>query len=221
MRFLTADRDPLLEEPVEYLVERALSAVLYRAEVRSSNNVRELETTKDAGSGLSKASWAKIKEEYNVKFHLTRGPKYFSNVWFCQRAKYNAWTWLLRRTRNGHNAETCTFHLPSEEWDALIKINENISMFRKGGLPHEDLIEVIFASIFATGQYATGPARDNFIDTATLDVAAGFNIEDENNVPINLTKGDTDTYFTDHHFESSEDLFCSWSQVEPSISQLE
>ncbi|KAF6171580.1 hypothetical protein GIB67_018104 [Kingdonia uniflora] len=56
------------------------------------------------------------------------------------QAKYNAWTWLLRRTGNGFNAKARTFHLPPEEWDALIKINENVSTFRKCGLLHEDLM---------------------------------------------------------------------------------
>ncbi|KAF6156549.1 hypothetical protein GIB67_000014, partial [Kingdonia uniflora] len=149
---------------------------------------RELDTSKNAGSGLSKASWAKIREEYNAKFNLTRGPKYFSNVWFYQNAKYNAWTWLLRRTGNGFNAETRTFHLPPEEWDALNKINENVSTFRKCGLLHEDLIEAIFANRVAT------------------DVAADLNMEDENNVPTEQADfiEDTDTYFTDHHFEPSQ-----------------
>ncbi|KAF6149045.1 hypothetical protein GIB67_018623 [Kingdonia uniflora] len=135
---------------------------------------RELDTSKDAGSGLSKASWAKIREEYNAKFNLTRGPKYFSNVWFYQKAKYNAWTWLLRKTENGFNAETRTFHLPPEE--------------------------------VATGRYTTSPARDDFIDTAILNVAADLNMEDENNVPTEQADfiEDTDTYFTDHYFEPSQ-----------------
>ncbi|KAF6166694.1 hypothetical protein GIB67_005556 [Kingdonia uniflora] len=111
---------------------------------------RELDTSKDVRSGLSKASWGKIWDEYNAKFNLTRKSKYFSNVWFYQKAKYNAWTWLLRRTGNGFNAETHTFHLPPEEWDALIKINENVSTFRKGGLVHEDLMKAIFANRVAT-----------------------------------------------------------------------
>ncbi|KAF6169168.1 hypothetical protein GIB67_013598 [Kingdonia uniflora] len=176
---------------------------------------REFDTSKDAGSGLSKASWAKNREEYNAKFNLTRGPKYFSNVWFYQKAKYNAWTWLLRRTENGFNAETRTFHLPPEEWDALIKINENVSTFRKGGLLHEDLMKAIFTNRVATGRYATGPARDDFIDTATSDVAADLNMKDENNVPTEQADfiEDTDTYFTDHHFEPS--------QAEHSIPQTE
>ncbi|KAF6142577.1 hypothetical protein GIB67_039541 [Kingdonia uniflora] len=164
---------------------------------------RELDTSKDAGSGLSKASWAKIREEYNAKFNLTRGPKYFSNVWFNQKAKYSAWTWLLRRTGNNFNAETGTFHLPPEEWDALIKINGNVSTFRKGGLLHEELMESIFATRVATGRYATGPARDDFIDTATSDVAADLNLEDEN-VPtekVDFIEDTTDTYYTDYHFE--------------------
>ncbi|KAF6144043.1 hypothetical protein GIB67_037716, partial [Kingdonia uniflora] len=72
-----------------------------------------------------------------------------------QRAKYNAWTWLLRRTEGGYNAETHTFHLPPEEWDALIKINENVTTFRKCSLPHEDLMEAIFENIVATSKYAT------------------------------------------------------------------
>ncbi|KAF6176794.1 hypothetical protein GIB67_025844, partial [Kingdonia uniflora] len=139
---------------------------------------------------------------------------------FYQRVKYNAWTWLLRRTGNDFNVKTRTFHLPPEEWDALIKINENISTFKKCGLPHEDLIEDIFANRVATGQYATGPNRDDFIDTATSDVATDFNIEDENNVPIDLAEGDIDTYFTDHHFEPFRGSFCTWSQAEPSIPQL-
>ncbi|KAF6156441.1 hypothetical protein GIB67_001484 [Kingdonia uniflora] len=137
---------------------------------------RELDTSKDAGSELLKASWAKIREEYNAKFNLTRGPKYFSNVWFYQKTKYNAWTWLLRRTVNGFNAETRTFHLPPDEWDALIKINENVSTFRKGGLLHENLMKTIFANRVATGRYATGPARDDFIDAATSDFAADLNM---------------------------------------------
>ncbi|KAF6156776.1 hypothetical protein GIB67_033245, partial [Kingdonia uniflora] len=111
---------------------------------------RELDTNKDAGSGLLKASWAKIREEYNAKFKITREPKYFSNVWFYQKTKYNGWTWLLRKTGNGFNAETRTFYLPPEEWDALIKINENVSTFRKCGLLHEDLMEAIFANRVAT-----------------------------------------------------------------------
>ncbi|KAF6173772.1 hypothetical protein GIB67_007448 [Kingdonia uniflora] len=166
---------------------------------------RELDTSKDAGSGLSKASWAKIREEYNAKFNLTRGPKYFSNAWFYQ-AKYNAWTWLLRRTGNGFNVETRTFHLLPEEWDALIKINENVSTFRKCGLLHEDLMEAIFANRVATGRYATGPAMDDFIDTATSDVAVDLNMEDENNVTTEQADfiEDTDTYFTNHHFEPSQ-----------------
>ncbi|KAF6141887.1 hypothetical protein GIB67_037855 [Kingdonia uniflora] len=144
---------------------------------------RELDTSKDAGSGLSKASWAKIREEYNAKFNLTRGPKYFSNVWFYQKAKYCAWTWLLRRTGNSFNAETGTFHLPPEE--------------------------------VATGIYATGPARDDFIDTATSDVAADLNLEDENVLTeqVNFIEDTTDTYFTDHHFEPF--------QAEHSFPQIE
>ncbi|KAF6135769.1 hypothetical protein GIB67_028625 [Kingdonia uniflora] len=84
---------------------------------------RKLDTSKDAGSALSKASWAKIKEEYNAKFNITHEPKYF---------------------------KTCKFHLPPEEWDALIKINENVSTFRKCGLLHEDLMEAIFSNRVAT-----------------------------------------------------------------------
>ncbi|KAF6142654.1 hypothetical protein GIB67_015140 [Kingdonia uniflora] len=164
---------------------------------------RKLDTSKDVGSGLLKASWAKITEEYNAKFNLTRGPKYFNNIWFYQKAKYSAWTWLLRRTGNCFNAETHTFHLPHEEWDALIKINENVSTFRKGGLLHEELMESIFVTRVATGKYATGPTRDDFIDMATSDVAADLNMEDEN-VPTeqaDFIEDTTDTYFTDHHFE--------------------
>ncbi|KAF6173166.1 hypothetical protein GIB67_028464, partial [Kingdonia uniflora] len=63
-----------------------------------------------------------------------------------QRVKYNSWTWLLRRTRNGFNVETRTFHHPPEERDVLIKINENIITFRKGGLPYEDLQEAIYSN---------------------------------------------------------------------------
>ncbi|KAF6151869.1 hypothetical protein GIB67_010443 [Kingdonia uniflora] len=106
---------------------------------------RELDTSKDAGSGLLKASWAKIGEEYNAKFNLTRGLKYF---------------------------KTLMFYLPPKEWDALIKINENVSTFRKGGLLHEDLMKTIFTNRVVTGRYTTGPTRDDFIDTATSDVAA-------------------------------------------------
>ncbi|KAF6148358.1 hypothetical protein GIB67_025577 [Kingdonia uniflora] len=135
--------------------------------------------------------------------------------------KYNAWTWLLRRTMNGFNAETRTFHLPPEEWDAFIKINENISTFRKCGLPYEDLLEAIFANRVAIGQYVTGPAKDDFIDTATSDVAPDFNIEDENDVPTDLVEEDTDTNFTDHHYELSGGSFRTWSEVEPFIPQLE
>ncbi|KAF6142731.1 hypothetical protein GIB67_018442 [Kingdonia uniflora] len=162
---------------------------------------RELEITKDVRSGLSKDSWTKIWEEYNAKFHLTHGPKYFSNVWSYQRVKYNAWTWLLRRTESGFNAETRTFHLPPEEWNALIKINMNISTFRKDGLPYEDLLEAIFAN------------------RVTIDVASNFNIGDENDVPTYLVEEDTDTYFTNHHFEPSGGSFHSWSKAEPSIPQ--
>ncbi|KAF6175143.1 hypothetical protein GIB67_022824 [Kingdonia uniflora] len=180
---------------------------------------RELETTKDVGSGLSKDSWTKIRKEYNTKFYLTRGPKYFSNFWFYQRVKYNAWTWLLRRTGNGFNAKTRTFHLPPEEWDALIKVNENISTFRKGGQPYEDLLEAIFANRVATGQYATGHARDDFIDMATSNVAPDFHIEDENDVPTDLVEEDTDTYFIDHHYEPSRGSFHTWFEAEPSIPQ--
>ncbi|KAF6166013.1 hypothetical protein GIB67_012910 [Kingdonia uniflora] len=99
--------------------------------------------------------------------------------------------------------ETRTLHLPPEEWDALININENVSTFKKGGLLHEDLMESIFANRVANGRYATGPARDDFIDTATSDVTADLNLEDENNVPTDQADfiEDTDTYFTDHHFE--------------------
>ncbi|KAF6140319.1 hypothetical protein GIB67_031075, partial [Kingdonia uniflora] len=126
---------------------------------------RELETTKDVGSGLLKTLEPRLGRS-NAKFHLTRGPKYF---------------------------KTHTFHLPPEECDALIKINENISTFREDGLPYEDLLEVIFTNRVATGQYATGPARDDFIYTTTSDVAADFNIEDENDVPTDLVKEDIDT----------------------------
>ncbi|KAF6137062.1 hypothetical protein GIB67_030826 [Kingdonia uniflora] len=143
---------------------------------------RELDTSKDAGSGLSKASWTKIREE---------------------------------RTGNGFNAETRTFHLLPEEWDALIKINENVSTFRKGGLLHEELMESIFAIRVATGKYATGPVRDDFIDTATSDVAADLNMEDEN-VPTeqaDFIEDTTNTYFNDHHFGPF--------QAEHSFSQTE
>ncbi|KAF6157345.1 hypothetical protein GIB67_004283 [Kingdonia uniflora] len=85
----------------------------------------------------------------------------------------------------------------------LDRINENISTFRKGGLPYEDLLEAIFANRVATGQYTTGPAGDDFIDTATSDVSPDFNIEDENDVPTNLVEEDTDTYFTNNHYEPS------------------
>ncbi|KAF6170965.1 hypothetical protein GIB67_014782 [Kingdonia uniflora] len=67
-------------------------------------------------------------------------------------------------------------------------------------------MEAIFTNRVTTGKYATSPARDDFIDTATSDVAADFNIEDENNVPIDLAGEDTDTYFTDHHFEPSRNI---------------
>ncbi|KAF6173651.1 hypothetical protein GIB67_023010 [Kingdonia uniflora] len=182
---------------------------------------RELETTKDVGSGISKDSWTKIREEYNAKFYLARGPKHFSNVRFYQIVKYNAWTWHLRRTGNGFNAETRTFHLPPEEWDALIKINENISTFRKGGLPCDDLLEAIFVNRVVTGQYAIGPVRDDFINTATSDVVTDFNIEDKNDVPTDLVEEDINTYFTNYHYEPSGGSFRTWSEVEPSIPQPE
>ncbi|KAF6145148.1 hypothetical protein GIB67_020339 [Kingdonia uniflora] len=89
--------------------------------------------------------------------------------------------------------ETRTFHLLPEEWDTLIKINDNVSTLRKGGLPYEDLQDAIFANRVAIGQYAMGPARDNFIDTTTSDVAANFNIEDENDVPTDLAEEDTES----------------------------
>ncbi|KAF6156597.1 hypothetical protein GIB67_014576 [Kingdonia uniflora] len=100
-------------------------------------------------------------------------------------------------------------------------INENISTFRNGGLPYEDLLEAIFANRVATGQYATGPARDDFIDTATSDVAPDFNIEDENDVPTDLVEDDTDIYFTDHHYEPSGGSFRTWSEAESSIPKPE
>ncbi|KAF6157123.1 hypothetical protein GIB67_041584 [Kingdonia uniflora] len=110
------------------------------------------------------------------------------------------------------------FHLPPEEWDALIKINENVSTFRKSRLPHEDLMKAIFANRVATGQYATGPTMDDFISMATLDVVADLILEDENNVPTNLAEGDTDTYFIDHHFEPSGVHFVF--DLKPSLSSL-
>ncbi|KAF6170738.1 hypothetical protein GIB67_015690, partial [Kingdonia uniflora] len=123
-----------------------------------------------------KPSIFEVQEPHRVDQELLECPDPLRNVWFYQKAKYNAWTWLLRKTGNGFNAETRTFHLPPEEWDALININESISTFRKGGLLHEDLMEAIFANIVATGRYATGPARDDFIDTTTSDVAADLNM---------------------------------------------
>ncbi|KAF6164236.1 hypothetical protein GIB67_010206 [Kingdonia uniflora] len=152
----------------------------------------ELEITKDVGFGILKAYWAKIREEYNARLCLTRGTKYFSNGWLYQRVKYNAWTWLLRRTGNGYNTETRTFHILPEEWDALIKINESVNTFRKGRLPHEDLMEAIFANRVATSQYATGPARISLI-WLLQNITADFNIEDENNVTTDLVERDTDT----------------------------
>ncbi|KAF6142902.1 hypothetical protein GIB67_033290 [Kingdonia uniflora] len=130
-----------------------------------------------------------------------------------------AWTWLLRRTGNGFNAETGTFHLPPEEWDALIKINENVSTFKKCGLLHEELMESIFVTRVATGRYATSPARDDFIDSATSDVTADLNLEDAN-VPteqIDFIEDTIDTYFTDHHFEpfQAEHSFPQTEQYTP------
>ncbi|KAF6141029.1 hypothetical protein GIB67_006474 [Kingdonia uniflora] len=122
---------------------------------------------------------------------------------------------------NGFNAETRTFHLPPEEWDSLIKINENISTLNKGGLPYEDLLEANFTNRVATSQYATGPSRNDFIDTATSDVTPDLNIEDENDVPIDLVEEDIDTYFTDHPYEPSKGSFRIWSHTEPSIPQPE
>ncbi|KAF6161862.1 hypothetical protein GIB67_002572 [Kingdonia uniflora] len=113
------------------------------------------------------------------------------------------------------------FHLPPEEWDTLIKINENISMLRKGGLPYEDLLEAIFANRVATGQYANGPARDDFIDTATSDVAADLNIEDENDMPTDLVEEETNAYFIDHYYEPFWGSFRTWFKAEPSIPQPE
>ncbi|KAF6164176.1 hypothetical protein GIB67_010146 [Kingdonia uniflora] len=67
-------------------------------------------------------------------------------------------------------------------------------------------MESIFANRVATGKYATAPARDDFIDTATSDVTADLNMKDENNVPTGQADfiEDTNTYFTDHHFEPSQ-----------------
>ncbi|KAF6143341.1 hypothetical protein GIB67_001285 [Kingdonia uniflora] len=127
----------------------------------------------------------------------------------------------LRRTGNGYNAKTDTFHLPLEEWDALIKINENVSTFRKAELSHEDLMEAIFVNRVVIGKYATGPARDDFINTTTLDVSVDFDIEDENNVSTDLAEGDTNTYFTDRHFEPSRGSFPTWSQAKHFIPQQE
>ncbi|KAF6167921.1 hypothetical protein GIB67_027699 [Kingdonia uniflora] len=56
---------------------------------------------------------------------------------------------------------------------------------------------------------------------ATSDVVPDFNIEDENDVPAYLIEEDTDTYFTDHHYEPSGVSFCTWSEAEPSIPQPE
>ncbi|KAF6142529.1 hypothetical protein GIB67_039493 [Kingdonia uniflora] len=111
--------------------------------------------------------------------------------------------------------------LCKREFETTKDINENISTFRKCRLPHEDLIEAIFANRVATYKYSTGPARDDFIDTATLDIVANFDIEDENNDPTDLIERDTDTYFIDHHFEQSGGSFPTWSQAKPTIPQLE
>ncbi|KAF6171689.1 hypothetical protein GIB67_007210 [Kingdonia uniflora] len=90
---------------------------------------------------------------------------------------------------------------------------------RKGGLLHEELTESIFATRVATGRYATGPARDDFIDTATSDVAADLNMEDEN-VPteqVDFIEDTIDTYFIDHHFKpfQTEHSFPQTEQYTP------
>ncbi|KAF6142558.1 hypothetical protein GIB67_039522 [Kingdonia uniflora] len=76
---------------------------------------------------------------------------------------------------------------------AYASINKNLSTFRKGGLPYEDLMEAIFVNRVTTGQYVTGSSKDDFIDMATSGVSANLIFEDENNVLTDLTEGDTDT----------------------------
>ncbi|KAF6164454.1 hypothetical protein GIB67_025280 [Kingdonia uniflora] len=80
----------------------------------------------------------------------------------------------------------------------------------KGGLPHEDLMETIFANRVATGKYTIGPANDDFIGTATSDVVADFDIE--RIIPQEAFKRKTDTYFTDHYFRLSGGSFPTWSR---------
>ncbi|KAF6174581.1 hypothetical protein GIB67_006233 [Kingdonia uniflora] len=89
-------------------------------------------------SGLSKPSWKMVEDGFNEK-----------------------------RTENGYNAETGLFNMPADQWDDLIKINSVVEQFRGQTLPNADLLEAIFRGRLATGQYATGPARDDFIETAT------------------------------------------------------
>ncbi|KAF6143349.1 hypothetical protein GIB67_001293, partial [Kingdonia uniflora] len=66
-----------------------------------------------------------------------------------------------------------------------------------------------------TGRYATGPVRNDFIDTTISDVTADLNMKDENNVPTEQADfiEDINTCFTAHHFEPS--------QAEHSIPQTE
>ncbi|KAF6167218.1 hypothetical protein GIB67_029856 [Kingdonia uniflora] len=154
--------------------------------------------------GSDTSSWSKL-DLHILEFWLSLCTSFGGSSLGCPtlHLRINVLNSLLRSQFWGRDN---TFHLPPEEWDALIKINENISTFRKGGLLHDDLMEGIFANRVATGRYAIGPARDDFIDTATSNVAADLNMEDENNVPTEQADfiEDTNTYFIDHHFEPSQ-----------------
>ncbi|PON87695.1 Myb/SANT-like domain containing protein [Trema orientale] len=101
---------------------------------------------------LDRKTWQKVEEELFKKFAKRYKIDKLKSKFNRLRIAHREFSQLLQNTGMGWDPQTRTVTASEEVWESYLKVNPGAKKFRKKGLPHYDLLGVIFNNTTATGQ---------------------------------------------------------------------
>ncbi|KAF5950539.1 hypothetical protein HYC85_012532 [Camellia sinensis] len=132
--------------------------------------------------------WTRIDDELYSQFKVRYTVNRLKQKYHRIRQAYNTFVKLKNHTGFGWDEQRKTVMAPDDVWDHYVKAHPRAKVFRKKGLDHIDLLDVLFANSQATGTLARAstqgpPTSDEERDIQSASFGVGIN-SNTDSIPI-------------------------------------
>ncbi|XP_028102859.1 L10-interacting MYB domain-containing protein-like isoform X2 [Camellia sinensis] len=124
--------------------------------------------------------WTRIDDEQYSQFKVRYTVNRLKQKYHRIRQAYNTFVKLKNHTGFGWDEQRKTVMAPNDGWDHYVKAHPRAKVFKKKGLDHIDLLDVLFANSQATGTLARAstqgpPTSDEERDIQSASFGVGIN----------------------------------------------